>query len=216
MAGKLMRQKPEETMNERRTQQIVEIAERFKPGIGARKDFRTLDVGCGGKLLAKYIYNYWGCDFKDYGLCIHPKRFKGINLNTTPRLPYPSNCFDVVVCADALEHLLFPFRIMKELKRVAKPNGIIIISLPNEITLDNRIRCLFGRYPGKINYMSHHWFFTMPEAEKFLIKRMGQPVHKDYFFACSGGRWMRESWRRWLARKFPRWFAGSVIMVFRK
>src|SRR5438034_3506572 len=39
--------------------------------------------------------------------------------------------YDVIVCADVLEHLLDPVAVLKELKKHLRKNGRIIISLPN-------------------------------------------------------------------------------------
>lgn len=42
----------------------------------------------------------------------------------------PSDRFDVVVCTEVLEHTLQPFHAVDEIKRVLKPGGIALISVP--------------------------------------------------------------------------------------
>ena len=45
-------------------------------------------------------------------------------------LPFPDTNFDCVVCADVLEHLRDPERAMEEMRRVLRPKGIAIVSVP--------------------------------------------------------------------------------------
>jgi ADP-heptose:LPS heptosyltransferase/ubiquinone/menaquinone biosynthesis C-methylase UbiE len=57
---------------------------------------------------------------------------KGIKciLGDVNALPFPDNEFDTVICGEVLEHIDSMGQGMKELERVCKPDGKIIISLP--------------------------------------------------------------------------------------
>lgn len=46
-------------------------------------------------------------------------------------IPYPDNYFDVVICADVLEHLVDPWDVLKRLVALLKPGGLLIASIPN-------------------------------------------------------------------------------------
>ena len=46
-------------------------------------------------------------------------------------LDLPKDYFDVIICADVLEHLIDPWNTMKKLHKHLKQNGVIIISIPN-------------------------------------------------------------------------------------
>jgi ubiquinone/menaquinone biosynthesis C-methylase UbiE len=48
-------------------------------------------------------------------------------------LPFEDNSFDVVTCQTLLIHLKKPERALREMKRVVKPNGIVICSEPNNL-----------------------------------------------------------------------------------
>jgi len=46
-------------------------------------------------------------------------------------LPYPENYFDLIICADVLEHLYDPWNAVKKLYEYLKQNGYFIASIPN-------------------------------------------------------------------------------------
>jgi len=46
-------------------------------------------------------------------------------------LPYEDSFFDVIICADVLEHLVNPYDIVKKMKRYLKDDGVFIASIPN-------------------------------------------------------------------------------------
>jgi 2-polyprenyl-3-methyl-5-hydroxy-6-metoxy-1,4-benzoquinol methylase len=47
------------------------------------------------------------------------------------KLPLSHNYFDVLLCADVLEHLQDPWASLEYLKIFLKPDGLLIVSLPN-------------------------------------------------------------------------------------
>lgn len=52
------------------------------------------------------------------------------DLNSLP-YPFPDNSFDIIEAFHVLEHLDKPFAIMKELHRISKPGGEVIIKVPH-------------------------------------------------------------------------------------
>lgn len=46
-------------------------------------------------------------------------------------LPYPGSYFDVVTCLDVLEHVQSTEQVLREIKRVLKPGGVLLTSVPN-------------------------------------------------------------------------------------
>lgn len=53
------------------------------------------------------------------------------NLNINPKLPYPDQSFDVVTCVVSIDYLIHPIEVMKEVHRVLRPGGKVIISQSN-------------------------------------------------------------------------------------
>lgn len=113
-------------LEEQRVKAILENAEGCES---------ILDVGCGeGHLLARMRgKNVVGIDLSLAALKEAAKKTKRLLLRANAeKLPFQDNVFDAVVCSEVLEHLPSPKKAFSELARVAKPNGKIIVSIPNE------------------------------------------------------------------------------------
>lgn len=95
-------------------------------------------------------------------------------------LPFAASTFDVVVAKDLIEHLLVPERLLAEARRVLKPGGRLVLSVPNHFYLPFRLRILFGgnllwkslvhdhsRHYEEWNYM-HLRFFTWGGLQRLL------------------------------------------------
>ena len=46
-------------------------------------------------------------------------------------IDFPSGYFDIIICADVLEHFVNPWRALQQLQNYLKPGGLVIASLPN-------------------------------------------------------------------------------------
>ena len=90
---------------------------------------RVLDIGCRDGSLRNYLDQ----SVVYYGIDIAPQ-FKGENItiqDINEGTNFESDFFDYIFCIEVLEHLKNPFFVMKEIYRVLKPEGILILSVPN-------------------------------------------------------------------------------------
>jgi methionine biosynthesis protein MetW len=79
--------------------------------------------------------------------------------------------FDTIIFGDVLEHTRYPERILNEVKELLKPNGSIIVSLPNIAYWRVRLGLLLGRFDYTdtgILDRTHLRFFTRRSAGKLL------------------------------------------------
>jgi len=53
------------------------------------------------------------------------------NLNDNPVLPYEDNSFDVVTCVVSIDYMVNPVMVLKEVHRVLRPGGKVIVSQSN-------------------------------------------------------------------------------------
>lgn len=91
--------------------------------------------------------------------------------------------FDVIIFADILEHLYEPLVVLQKYQSLLKPQGKIIISIPNVVVWDVRLKFLFGIF----NYTdtgtcdrTHIRFFTLSTTRK-LIDEAGLKIIKEDF-----------------------------------
>jgi SAM-dependent methyltransferase len=64
------------------------------------------------------------------------------------RLPCENGAFDLIICTEVLEHLLWPQALLKEAWRLLRPEGCLLVSVPNIASLSYRIAWLLGRIPS--------------------------------------------------------------------
>ena len=61
------------------------------------------------------------------------------------KLPIKTGTFDILVCLETLEHTFYPEKVIEELKRVTRKNGLFILSMPNEYNFWLRLNYLLAR-----------------------------------------------------------------------
>ena len=102
---------------------------------------RLLDAGCGtGNVLVaiKKFYKHINCigiDFSPVMLCRAMQKLPLVNfrqLSLNEKLPFPDKCFDVVTCIKVLFAVPDAAYTIKELKRVLKEGGVLIVESPKE------------------------------------------------------------------------------------
>jgi len=153
-------------------------------------------------------------------------------------LPFDDNMFDCVVCLEGLEHLHQPVKLIRELIRVCKPGGRIVISTPNVTGMFSRLQFLFTgtlyqfspmgltqAVPGQkidLGHMSplHFWqlryFFEFYGASQNTV--FGDKIKRKIFLpfyllvAALGGFWL---WRL-LSDNKKAFFHGKNRQLYRQ
>ena len=64
------------------------------------------------------------------------------------KLPFKDASFDLVVCTEVLEHMLWPHNVLNEIYRVLEPGGNLVASVPNIASITYRFAWLIGRIPS--------------------------------------------------------------------
>lgn len=63
-------------------------------------------------------------------------------------LPFPDGSFDCAFCIEVLEHVPTPFEALREVYRVVKPGGVLVLSVPNPYHIKELIWNVF-RIPDR-------------------------------------------------------------------
>lgn len=91
---------------------------------------KMLDFGCGSKPYRNLfnVNEYIGLDFENEG---HPHTNEQIDVYYDGlTIPFPDKSFDCILCSEVFEHLFNLENTLKELNRVLKPGGYILITCP--------------------------------------------------------------------------------------
>lgn len=67
-------------------------------------------------------------------------------------MPFEDNFFDLVFAGEIIEHIIDTDMFIRDIYRVTKPGGVLIITTPNLASFENRVRILFGQYPEWVDY----------------------------------------------------------------
>jgi SAM-dependent methyltransferase len=158
----------------------IEIFEKYKKYISGD----ILDWGCRHSVdgcLAKLYLNdnctVHGCDVDQ--TIKYPVFYDFINLNYSPinhpyKLPYKDNLFDTVIGSGVLEHVQNDYESLKELNRVLKTSGYLIITfLPNQYShAEFLAKAIFSR--------GHKRKYRLKEIKKQLMHVGFEPVDWGY------------------------------------
>jgi SAM-dependent methyltransferase len=114
-----------------RRQLAVEVLARE---IAGRADARILDVGCGtGSNLSAFcqLGRAVGVDMSTDALEFCRQRgIERVALSEIESLPFPDGTFDVVTAMDILEHTDDDLAALGELRRVLRPGGLMLATVP--------------------------------------------------------------------------------------
>ena len=146
-------------------------------------DDTCLDVGCGDGRAAGVWVRDRGATY--VGVDISPEataQAAAIGLDArviddASRLPFGDGAFDSVVCLEVLEHLFEPQHALREIRRVLKPGGALILTVPNVAYWRRRVDMFcFGRWNplGDDRSVDQPWrdphirFFTLGALRRLL------------------------------------------------
>ncbi len=74
--------------------------------------------------------------------------FRTCDLGGEDSLPFDDDTMDVIIFTEVLEHLFRPpTEVLSDMRRVLRPGGRLIISVPNIASLKKRIAMVLGRSP---------------------------------------------------------------------
>jgi SAM-dependent methyltransferase len=138
-------------MRESRLKKCVRIMESLPPG-------KLLDIGCSNGDWATYWAGRgWQCAGVDIDReHVEIARQRGIDarhcdLNRDP-LPFADQSFDLIFAGEVIEHLVDTDGFLRELRRCVRPGGSVLITTPNLVSFENRVRVMLGIYPIWLNY----------------------------------------------------------------
>jgi SAM-dependent methyltransferase len=134
----------DEMLNEqgRRTKaaKIVAVTTHFL-GTEDLSGLTVVDVGCSVGFVPEALREHGaravGVDIDVPGLAAAKERFGQVHFLCTDgeRLPFPDESVDLIVFNQIYEHVVDPYAVMAELRRILKPTGLMYLGLGNRLNV---------------------------------------------------------------------------------
>ncbi|WP_421948251.1 class I SAM-dependent methyltransferase [Phaeodactylibacter xiamenensis] len=144
---------------------------------------KALNLGTGegdyDPMISQYCEELISCDINEQDIAYARQLNAGLK-NVTYRvedalnLSFPDNYFDLITSVDVIEHVGKPERMIEEVQRVLKPNGIALITFPSldfPLTYDpiNRVLSWFSekRIPQGAYAFGHEYLVSKTEFRQW-------------------------------------------------
>ena len=120
---------------------------------------KALDVGAGIGLLSDRLIVNGRFDFVVGADFIYPhptlRHIPWVRCDLNVDLPFSNEQFDFIFCAEVIEHLENPWGLARDLYRLLKDNGVLLLSTPNNESIRNYLSLLLRGYYTDFNPSSY-------------------------------------------------------------
>lgn len=179
-----------------------------------------LDVGCGrGELwhsLKGLFETYVGADILKYEGFPVDSEFCSVDLDTG-RVSLPDRFADVIAAVETIEHLENPRAFARELTRLVKPGGWVVVTTPNQVSLLSKLGLFvkneFPAFRGT-NYPAHLTALLEVDLRRIAAECGWQEIAVEY---SGSGRipGMAWHWPTWLSQFFRRALSDNLLLIGR-
>jgi 2-polyprenyl-6-hydroxyphenyl methylase/3-demethylubiquinone-9 3-methyltransferase len=178
-----------------------------------------LDAGCGAGTLARHLADR-GCSVlgvdassemitaaRQSSLTLQSReRLQYERIETLASLPNSDSSFDGILCSSVLEYVPDVPACLAEFRRVLRPNGVLVVSVPNRRSLVRRAQVSVHRLARRLK---RHWLPFLDHSRneytaasfRYLLERHGLQVERVIPFGSPIPDWLQR-----------REFGGSLLM----
>lgn len=199
-----------------------------------------VDVGCGNGVFSAYLLKEYDCsiigmDGNQYAL--NKAMEKGyqktllVNDFSNDVLPLESHQYEFAINKDILEHLLDPMFLLREINRILKIGGMLLVHVPHHFPLYGRLKFLIKNDLDPFGYSSpntkpweydHIRFFTYKSFTE-MLSVAGFAVEKDFSYHFASSPFSRKPVKglgkkiiNTLAKKYPSEFCCAFTVLAKK
>ncbi len=146
-----------------------------------------LDIGCGtGQYLLEMQARGWavhGSELNRNAANTGKRAGLDIRGGELAEAGFASETFDFVRCNHSFEHIPNPRAVLPEIRRIMKPDGKLLIAVPN---IDGLLARLFGRYWWHLALPVHVYAYN-PRSLSLLLASAGFDVERVEYRSDWGG-----------------------------
>lgn len=155
----------------------------------AKNPQTILDMGCAsGWFLSELSKKFkkakcLGIDVYRDAIQYGKKKYKKISFRCEDihEISAKNNSFDIVICAEVLEHVVDPLKVLKEIKRVVKKDGIAVIEMDTGNFLFQAIWYWWTHMRHGVWEDAHIQVFNAEKLEKLIVQSGFTIVKKKTF-----------------------------------
>ncbi len=178
----------------------------------------VLDVGCGQQRLVQELTGrfdrYIGVDVVAYGGLSQPM----IVADLESGLPLQSGFADVVAAVEVIEHLENPRGFVRELARVTRPGGTVLITTPNQLSalslLSLVVKRRFGAFQD-VHYPAHRTALLEIDLWR-IVAEVGLTAPRVHYSGQSRLPLTAVAYPGWIAKRAPVLLSDNVLICARK
>lgn len=195
-----------------------------------QKDSKILEAGCGtGQTLSilSKRHDTFGLDISEAALRLAQNHCRFPVLGSIFNIPFCENTFDLVYNSGVIEHFRYPANVeaVREMARVTKTSGKVIIIVPNTLCLWYKTGKFFAKLTNNFEFGYEEDY--SPNRLKDITVRAGLTVEKFFGLqvlpplATNEREVLRISWRKKIGRiedlfPFKPYCAYTVGVIARK
>ena len=181
----------------------------------------ALDVGCGTGNLRGFVEGrfdrYMGVDIVRYDEFPADAEFCRLDLDSG-RVPLADGSADAVIAVETIEHLENPRAFARELVRLVRPGGWVVVTTPNQQSILSLLSlAVKGRYVSfqDVHYPAHLTALLEVDLRRIATECGLVEVDVEY---SEHGRIVATPWHypKALSRAFPRALSDNTLMIGRK
>ena len=178
-----------------------------------------VDVGCGhgamSALAGARFRRYVGVDGVRYPS--FPAGHALIRADLDGGIPLADGAADAAIAVETIEHLENPRALVRELVRVTRPGGCIVISTPNQLSVMSLLTLLtrqrFAAFQD-VHYPAHRTALLEVDLRRIAAEARLRDVRVTY---ATGGRmpFTARHYPAAVVRRAPRLFSDTVVLTAR-
>jgi len=163
----------------------------------------TIDIGSGNSPYKKYLNvdKYISVDKKTTSAVTYQNNQNEIDADAK-NLPFKDNYADTILLNQVLEHIDDYEKVLSEIYRVLKPNGIFIISVP---------------FIYNIHSEPNDYFRFSEYGLKYLLKKHNFKIEKFYYLGYIGTTlisiWNNFLWQVWNKNCFLKLLRNTIFLI---
>ncbi len=157
-----------------------------------------------------------------FGVDVNPRELKGVKIiqsDLNNGIPNFGIKFDVIFAGEIIEHLFDENKFIRGCYKSLKSGGVLIITVPNLVSLSNRLMMLLGLMPSTAYVAApfHYHIYNknrlrdLVRAESFIVLKSTSSYIPFYGFAKIPGA---EKFFSFLGDFFPN--MGNQLIIFAK